>query len=123
MVKIGKKDQKKEIGPDSGVETLEFINLAEYDFGLGKTSHTRSLKVVEVDKPEHVKKALSFVYDGNVVILDTSNASSDSIASSRLSEEISNLHEKLQVAKLGQKYYVIVPEDVFLDKKKVRYDL
>ena len=96
MVKIGKKDQKKEIGPDSGVETLEFINLAEYDFGLGKTSHTRSLKVVEVDKPEHVKKALSFVYDGNVVILDTSNASSDSIASSRLSEEISNLHEKLQ---------------------------
>ena len=102
---------------------MEFINLAEYDFGLGKTSYTRSLKVVEVDKPEHVKKALSYVYDGNVVILDTSNASSDSIASSRLSEEISNLHEKLQVAKLGQKYYVIVPEDVFLDKKKVRYDL
>ncbi len=121
MVKLGKKPTAGT--KDDGTETIEFINLSEYDFGTGKSSYSKSLKVVEVDKPEHVKKAVSMVYDGSIVILDTSNAPSDSISASRLSDEISALHEKLQVAKLGTRYFVIVPEDIHLERKKVRYDL
>jgi SepF-like predicted cell division protein (DUF552 family) len=123
MALVNRKAQKNLQDEDQGV--IEFINLAEYKVAReGEIRGMRSLKVVELERPENISRGSNFVYTGNIVIFDASNAPTDQMNIVNIERAIKTLAEETggQHAKLGSSYYIVTPRDIYLDKKKVRDD-
>ncbi|MCL5791231.1 MAG: cell division protein SepF [Candidatus Thermoplasmatota archaeon] len=123
MALVNRRAQKNLQDDEQGA--IEFINLAEYKVARESETHgMRSLKVVELERPENISRGSNFIYTGNIVIFDTSNAPTDQMNMVNIERAIKTLADATggQHAKPGSSYYIVTPRDIYLDKKKVRDD-
>ena len=123
MALVNRKAARNVQDEDQG--PIEFINLAEYKLPREiENRGMRSLKVVDLERPENISRGSNFVYTGNIVIFDTSNAPTDQMNMVNIERAIKTLADETggQHAKLGSSYYIVTPRDIYLDKKKVRDD-
>ncbi|MHB1440079.1 MAG: cell division protein SepF [Cuniculiplasma sp.] len=121
MALIGKKGAKEQELDD----TIEYLDLQDYRFDTSEAfANMKAVKVVDVERAEHVSRAAKIAYQKNIVIIDISNANKDPNNTNQIEVSIRKLVKDINgdFGKLGEFYYILVPSDVRLDKKKVRDD-
>ena len=121
MALIGKKGQKETDNDD----TIEYLDLQDYRFDTAQENGSlKSIKVVDVERADHVSRAAKLAYQRNIVIIDISNANKDPNNTNQIDVTIRKLVKDINgdFGKLGEFYYIVTPSDVFLDKKKIRED-
>lgn len=120
MPLIGRKSNRENDDDDM----VEYLDLEDYRFDTVLTnSQLKSIKVVDVEKVDHVRSRIAkLLYQKNIVIVDTSNAGKDLNNLNQIEVAIRKLVDDVKgdYGRLGEAYYIISPNDVFLDKKKIR---
>ncbi len=120
MPLIGKKSNKEYDEDDM----VEYLDLQDYRFDTALSNdQLKSIKVVDVERVDHVKSRIAkLLYQKNIVIVDLSSAGKDLNNTNQIEVAIRKLVDDVKgdYGRLGELYYIIAPNDVFLDKKKIR---
>jgi SepF-like predicted cell division protein (DUF552 family) len=116
---------KKNLKETDAEDTIEYLDLQDYRFETPNSSENmKSVKVIDVEKAEHISRVARFAYQKHIVIIDISNANKDPNNLNQIEVSIRKLSKDINgdFGKLGEFYYLLCPSDIFLDKKKVRDD-
>ncbi len=119
MPLMGKKGNR-EAGDN---DIIEFLDLQDYRFdNPAGQEGVKTIKVVDVQRTEHMSRVARFAYQKNIVIIDISNADKDPNNINQIETSIKKLVRDINgdFGKLGELYYILTPSDVYIDKKKVR---
>lgn len=120
MPLIGRKSNRENDEDDM----VEYLDLQDYRFDtIVSSEQLKSIKVVDVERVDHVKSRIAkLLYQKNIVIVDISNAGKDLNNLNQIEVAIKKLIDDVKgdYGRLGELYYVLTPNDVFLDKKKIR---
>ena len=99
-----------------------FIDLAEYGKkrGTGRGKGVE-IKVAEIDSFEDVRQLSSYVYEGNILILDFSSIMNDDLSLKRIVTELKRLVEDVDgdLAGISKNLLLVAPKNVFIDRKKL----
>lgn len=120
MPLIGRKSSKESDEDDM----VEYLDLQDYRFDtIASHEQLKSLKVVDVERVDHVRSRIAkLLYQKNIIIVDISNAGKDLNTLNQIEVAVKKLVDDVKgdYGRLGELYYVLTPNDVFLDKKKIR---
>lgn len=109
-----------------GAEEETYVDLGEmygYDIGKG-TSLPASMyiKVAELQRYEDLKEFTSYIYNGNILILDFAGIANDEFAMKRVSNELKQLTRDINgdIAAMGKNFLIVTPTGVQVDRRKIR---
>lgn len=105
-------------------EPRKYIDLNEYKFADEPGAGT-SVKIGELLKFEEIPQFNEIVLDGDVLILDYGVVQSDELQLRRIVSELkrSAADNGGDVVALGNKYIIVTPRGMKIDRHKVRLDL
>ncbi|PKK86305.1 MAG: hypothetical protein CVT48_01645 [Thermoplasmata archaeon HGW-Thermoplasmata-1] len=101
----------------------EYIDLGEY-VEEQKMDEPASMyvRVAEIQRYEDLREIASYVYNGNMVLLDFTPISTDEIILKRVTSDLKKLVSEINgdIAGLGKSMMIITPTCVKVDRHKVR---
>lgn len=122
MVKRPFKKYKNEAPPG---EPEKYIDLAEMDLegeGIGAFPAKMNIKVAELHRYEDLGDLTSFVYNGNILLLDFTPIANDNLALRRITNELRAVSRDVggDVAGVSKNLLVVTPEGVKIDRTKIK---
>jgi len=101
----------------------DYIDLTEYavpENGAGGAN--TYVRVAEIHKLEDVRELASYVYDGNILILDFKAVSGDEILLRRVTNELRRLAQDVNgdVAGIADHSIILTPGGVKVDRRKLK---
>ncbi|MCD6573037.1 MAG: cell division protein SepF [Thermoplasmata archaeon] len=99
----------------------EYIDLEEYGGGEKKEAKM-FVKVAEIQSYDDVKDFASYVYEGNLLILDVSPISIDDIELERVINEFKRIIQDIDgdIAGMDRNHIIVTPSGVKIDRRKIR---
>lgn len=87
----------------------------------GETGAATLIRVAELKALDDLKHFSSYLYDGNVLILDFRPAQQDEVLLRRLTNELRKIAQDTggDIAGLGENYVIITPAGVKVDRRKL----
>lgn len=118
----------KLLGEENGAKaapgSAEYIDLTDFkdDLPARPAARTTLIKVAELQRYEDLREFSSFVYDGNVLILDYGAVAKDEIALRRVTSDLKKLATDVQgdLAGLGETTLIVTPTGVKIDRRKTK---
>ncbi|KAA0014981.1 MAG: DUF552 domain-containing protein [Thermoplasmata archaeon] len=99
----------------------EYIDLEEYG-GEAQPEAKMFVKVVEIQKYDDLKEFISYIYEGNLLILDITPISVDDIEVERITNELKRVVKDINgdIAGLDRNHFIVTPSGVKIDRRKIR---
>lgn len=99
----------------------EYIDLEEYG-GVERQEAKMWVKVAELQKYDDLKDFTSYIYEGNLLILDVSPISLDDIELERITNELKKIVKDIDgdIAGLDRHRFIVAPSGVKIDRRKIR---
>ena len=116
---------KEEEPPEEEVTSEGYIDLAKY-IGKGVTRSSKNvrseIKIAEIERYEDVRALSTYVYNGDILIIDFSAIVNDEIELRRVVHELKMLAEDVDgdIAGLGNNYIIVTPRGISISRKKYR---
>lgn len=100
----------------------EYIDLAEETGGMEETEPMMHVKVAELQDYEDLKDFTGYVYNGDILILDTAQMSSDDLELERITNELKRVVGDIggDIAGLGRNLLIVTPSGIKVDRRKIR---
>lgn len=105
------------------VETDQYIDLGQLTFEEGSPLQGKGMvKVAEIYRYEDLSAVTQPVYNGNVVIIDYSALSNDSLTLKRITNELKAVARDTNgdVAAIGKNMIVVTPNGLKVDRQKIK---
>ncbi|HHH78315.1 MAG TPA: DUF552 domain-containing protein [Thermoplasmatales archaeon] len=100
----------------------EYIDLAEEVGGREEGEAAMHVKVAELQDYEDLKDFTEYVYNGDIIILDTAQMSSDDLELERITNELKRVVGDIggDIAGLGRNLLIVTPSGIRVDRRKLR---
>ncbi|MCD6299400.1 MAG: cell division protein SepF [Thermoplasmata archaeon] len=100
----------------------EYIDLAEEVGGREEGEAAMHVKVAELQDYEDLKDFTEYVYNGDIIILDTAQISSDDLELERITNELKRVVGDIggDIAGLGRNLLIVTPSGIRVDRRKLR---
>ncbi len=100
----------------------EYIDLAEEVGGKEETEPMMYVKVAELQNYEDLKDFTDYVYNGDILILDTAQISSDDLELERITNELKRVINDIggDIAGLGRNLLIVTPAGIKVNRRKIR---
>lgn len=106
--------------------TTDYIDLSDYASGERTADGAAStyVRVAELRQLEDLKHFASYLYDGNMLILDFRPVQGDEITLRRLTNELRKMAQDVggDIAGLGEHHILLTPTGIKVDRRKVNHD-
>lgn len=103
--------------------TTDYIDLSDYATGerSGDGAASTYVRVAELRALEDLKHFASYLYDGNMLILDFRPVQGDEITLRRLTNELRKMAQDVggDIAGLGEHHILLTPTGIKVDRRKV----
>lgn len=118
-------------GDDSGnarrpnhASTADYIDLSDYAANekTGDGAAATYVRVAEIRSLDDLKHLASYVYDGNMLILDFKSVQEDEILLRRLTNDLRKIAQDTggDIAGLGAHHILLTPTGIKVDRRKVQ---
>lgn len=123
-----KKPLKKLVEGGTAAESDAYIDLGELTFEEGQPLGTAAehwVKVAEVYRYEDLADLATFVYNGDLLLLDYTALANDELALKRITADLKNVARDTggDVAAVGKNWLLATPGGVRIDRNKIRGNL
>ncbi|MCL5782618.1 MAG: cell division protein SepF [Candidatus Thermoplasmatota archaeon] len=117
---ILKRKSQKEDEDRSG--SRKFIDLNDYKFQEEKEETGSTIRVAEIGRLEDIRKISSYIYDGDILVLDCSSISSEEYMMRRITEEIKRVVKDINgdVAGISKSYLIVSPPGTVIDRNRIK---
>lgn len=103
--------------------TTDYIDLSDYAAAerAGDGAASTYVRVAELKSLDDLKHFSSYIYDGNMLILDFRPVQSDEITLRRLTNELRKIAQDIggDIAGLGDHHILLTPTGIKVDRRKV----
>ncbi len=104
----------------------EYLDLGDYvqSSAAGEEAAATYIRVAEIHRLDEFHEFATYVYDGNILILDFRAIADDEITLKRLTNELRKLAQDVRgdIAGLGDHQIIITPTGVRVDRRKIRVE-
>lgn len=100
----------------------KFIDLNDYRFQDEKVESMATVRVAEVRRLEDLRIISQHIYDGDLLIIDCTQVSSEEYTMKRVTEEIKRLVKDVNgdVAGISKSFLVVSPPGITIDRTRIR---
>ncbi len=102
----------------------DYLDLGEFvqESASGEDAASTYIRVAEIHRLDDFHEFATYVYDGNILILDFRPVAEDEITLKRLTNELRKLAQDVHgdIAGLGEHQIIITPTGVKVDRRKIR---
>lgn len=120
MAILKRKSSKEDQQEKDGVR--KFIDLNDFKFQ-EESIETRSVaRVAEIRRLEDVRKIGQYIFEGDILLVDCTQVSSEDYVMKRITEEIRRMvrDSSGDVALVGKNFLLVTPSGISIDRTRIR---
>lgn len=120
MAILKRKTSKDDSEENNGMR--KFIDLNDYKFQEEMEETKSIVRVAEIRRLEDVRKIGQYIYDGDILIIDCTQISSEDYIMKRVTEEVKRLVKDINgdVAGVSKSFLVVTPPGIAIDRNRIR---